>query len=176
VAFTQVTVTGNYQNPDGSPASGGVRFTPTVQMRNATSSSEINARTAVHIPITGGVLGPGSLAATTDPGTTPAGVATYEVTEYVQGQPRLTYFIEVPHDAGTINLNTHPRAGEVPISGQNFYASLAHTHPVGDLAVSGTASDSTFLRGDGAWAVPAGGAGTDQSGRAAALAMILGGV
>lgn len=35
----------------------------------------------------------------------------------------------------------------------------AHTHPVGDLDASGTADDSTFLRGDGTWATPAGGGG-----------------
>jgi hypothetical protein len=32
-----------------------------------------------------------------------------------------------------------------------------HTHPVADLETTGTASGSTFLRGDGAWATPAGG-------------------
>lgn len=38
-------------------------------------------------------------------------------------------------------------------------APLVHTHPVGDLTASGTPSSSTFLRGDGAWAAPAGGGG-----------------
>ena len=29
-----------------------------------------------------------------------------------------------------------------------------HTHPVGDLSTTGTASASTYLRGDGSWATP----------------------
>lgn len=33
-------------------------------------------------------------------------------------------------------------------------ASTSHTHPVGQLDASGTASSSTYLRGDGTWATP----------------------
>ena len=36
-------------------------------------------------------------------------------------------------------------------------AAASHTHAVGDISATGTASGTTFLRGDGAWAVPAGG-------------------
>lgn len=36
-----------------------------------------------------------------------------------------------------------------------FKADMDHTHPVSDLSTSGTASSSTFLRGDGSWATPA---------------------
>ena len=32
---------------------------------------------------------------------------------------------------------------------------VGHTHPVSDLTTSGTASSSTYLRGDGSWATPA---------------------
>jgi hypothetical protein len=33
-------------------------------------------------------------------------------------------------------------------------ASTSHTHPVTDLTATGTASSSTYLRGDGSWATP----------------------
>lgn len=36
------------------------------------------------------------------------------------------------------------------------------TQPVSSLAVTGTASSTTFLRGDGSWATPAGGGGSGQ--------------
>lgn len=39
---------------------------------------------------------------------------------------------------------------------------LLHNHKVGDIAATGTASDSTYLRGDGAWATPAGGGAVDS--------------
>lgn len=111
MAFTQITVTGTFQNSDGTPASGGIRFTPTAVMRNGTSATEINARTPVHAQVVNGVLSAVTLAATTDPGTTPTGV-TYEVSEHLTGQQRLTYHIAVPHDGGAISLDTHPRAQE----------------------------------------------------------------
>jgi len=38
-----------------------------------------------------------------------------------------------------------------------------HRHTVGDLEATGTPDTSTFLRGDGAWAVPAGGGGVGAS-------------
>lgn len=35
-------------------------------------------------------------------------------------------------------------------------AALAHTHPVADISATGTKDATTYLRGDGTWAVPAG--------------------
>ena len=43
-------------------------------------------------------------------------------------------------------------------------AAASHTHAVGDISATGTASGTTFLRGDGAWAVPAGGGNVSGSG------------
>jgi len=43
-------------------------------------------------------------------------------------------------------------------------AAASHTHVVGDISATGTASGTTFLRGDGAWAVPAGGGNVSGSG------------
>lgn len=34
------------------------------------------------------------------------------------------------------------------------YSRTNHKHPVGDLTTTGTASSSTYLRGDGTWATP----------------------
>jgi len=42
-------------------------------------------------------------------------------------------------------------------------AAAVHTHVVGDLTAAGTRSSATFLRGDGAWAVPPGTAGADYN-------------
>lgn len=36
---------------------------------------------------------------------------------------------------------------------------VAHSHPVGEITATGTASATTYLRGDGTWAIPAGGGG-----------------
>lgn len=42
-------------------------------------------------------------------------------------------------------------------------ADAEHTHTVGDLDATGTASATTYLRGDGSWAIPAGGSSyTDE--------------
>lgn len=103
MAFTQVTVTGNYQLPDGSAASGAVVFTPTAPMRNATATSETSVSAPVHAQIVAGALSV-VLAATTDPGTTPVGV-TYEVVEYVGTAVPRRYWLAVPHGGGTIDLD-----------------------------------------------------------------------
>lgn len=43
-------------------------------------------------------------------------------------------------------------------------AALSHTHPIADLTATGTKDSTTFLRGDGTWAVPAGGGGSSTWG------------
>jgi hypothetical protein len=101
VAFTYITVTGTYKNPDASNATGAVSFTPTATMRNGA----ITIADPVIGQLTSGALSV-SLAATDDSGTTPTGV-TYLVTEYIVGlaTPR-TYYLAVPHAGGSINLAT----------------------------------------------------------------------
>lgn len=37
------------------------------------------------------------------------------------------------------------------------FAAIGHLHPITDLSVTGTANATTYLRGDGTWATPAGG-------------------
>jgi len=37
---------------------------------------------------------------------------------------------------------------------------VGHTHPISDIEATGTPSATTFLRGDGSWAAPAGGGGS----------------
>lgn len=109
MAFTQITVTGRRQLPDGTPASGWVTFTPTVPMRNSTSTAETSMRAPVYGEIVAGVISAG-VAATTDPGTTPPG-ATYRVEERVTGVSTIrVYHLAVPHDSpsGVLDLDTAP--------------------------------------------------------------------
>lgn len=47
------------------------------------------------------------------------------------------------------------------ISNIDLSTDVTGSLPIGDINASGTASSSTFLRGDGSWAAPAGGGGGD---------------
>jgi hypothetical protein len=61
--------------------------------------------------------------------------------------------------SGAVN-SVNEQVGDVTlVAGDVGAAAAAHTHPVADLATTGTASSSTFLRGDGSWATPPGGSG-----------------
>jgi len=101
MAFTQVTLTGTYQDAAGNPLAGTVTFTLTTPIANA----DVIASVA---PITV-TLENGSfslvLAATDDPGTVPPGVP-YGVTEALSnGQPR-DYFISVSSATSPIDIST----------------------------------------------------------------------
>jgi hypothetical protein len=100
MAFTQITVSGTYKTADGTAAAGSVTFTPVVAMSNS--------NVVVSAPVVGQLNGFGvvsvSLAATTDPGTTPTG-NTYEVVEYLNNSGGVRrYNIVVTHNAGSLDL------------------------------------------------------------------------
>lgn len=42
-------------------------------------------------------------------------------------------------------------------------ANTSHAHTISDITATGTASASTYLRGDGSWSTPAGGGGVDTA-------------
>jgi lysophospholipase L1-like esterase len=108
VAFTQVTVTGTYRLADGTAAAGAVVFTPTVPLRNGTMeaaapiTAQLNSAGAVKAADGASPL---TLAATTDPGTVPAG-GTYDVAEYLINQPVRTYQIILSHLVASVDLST----------------------------------------------------------------------
>jgi hypothetical protein len=96
MAFTYVTVTHTFETAAGVAAGGTVDFTPIVSMHNG--------GTVVQKTVTATLSGAGvlsqMLAANTDPETRPTGT-TYKVVERIQGQPTLTYYIQIPHNGGT---------------------------------------------------------------------------
>lgn len=62
-------------------------------------------------------------------------------------------------------LSAHEAAADphpgylTPAEGDALYADLSHTHDVADINATGTLDDTTYLRGDGTWATPAGSGG-----------------
>lgn len=107
MAFTQVTVVGSYQLPDGTPVDGLVTFTPTQAMTNTDDTAEVSVLAPVVAAIVGGDV-TASLAATDDADTTPAGT-TYQVevrSHRHSGLVEPVWWLDVPADAGTIDLAT----------------------------------------------------------------------
>lgn len=113
MAFTQISITGSFQDASGAAVDGTVTFTPTVPMRNTEEATEATVDKPIVRAIVGGALASGTLAATDDPDTTPTG-ATYQVDVRINRISGVdTYFIEVPHDGGPLDLSTVPRATTV---------------------------------------------------------------
>lgn len=107
MAFTQVTVTGSYQLPDGTPVDGTVTFTPTQAMSNVAAEAEVSVSAPVVAAIVGGEV-TASLAATNDSGTTPTGV-TYKVevrSHRHSGLVEQVWWLAVPAAGGAIDLAT----------------------------------------------------------------------
>lgn len=96
MAFTYVTVTHTFETAADTAAGGAVDFTPVTPMHNGL--------TVVKKTVTATLSALGAmsqlLAANTDPETTPTGT-TYQVTERITGQATVTYYIQVPHNAGS---------------------------------------------------------------------------
>ena len=101
MAFSSVTITGTYETPDGNPADGEVVFEPTTAMRNGSTIVSGSQR----YRLVNGQFPVGSVvAATSDPGTSPAG-ASYRVTEFIEGARR-EYYIEVPSSPTVLDLGS----------------------------------------------------------------------
>ena len=62
------------------------------------------------------------------------------------------------------DLTGKPTLGTAAATAATDYATATHTHDVGDLDATGTPSATTYLRGDGTWATPAGGGGGGSAG------------
>jgi hypothetical protein len=107
MAFTFVTVTHTYRTAGDVVAGGQIDFRPIVPMHNG--STVISAKVTATLTGAGGLQV--QLAANTDPATTPTGT-TYEVTERITGQDPLIYFVQVPHDQGSL-LDLRDLAGWV---------------------------------------------------------------
>ncbi len=113
MAFTSVTVTHSFANPDGSGASGNAMFLLSGRMTNGSLSYMPSA------PVTSAFSSAGALSqalpANNDPATTPTGT-TWLITINVAGAKPETYEIVVPYNAagGTVDLGSLlPEAGQV---------------------------------------------------------------
>jgi hypothetical protein len=111
MAFTYVTITHVYETAADVPAAGFIDFTPVKPMHNGLTV----VQKTISAPLSGSGALSQLLAANTDPDTTPTGT-TYEVTERITGQPKISYFIQVPHDQGP-SLDIRSLAGWVGATG-----------------------------------------------------------
>lgn len=101
MAFTKVTILGDYDLPNGFDPIGTVSFTPSAVM--------VNGTTVVAAPVTRSLNIDGllviDLVANTDPATAPVGTF-YIVAEAINGVSR-SYTVIIPHNAGSsVDLTT----------------------------------------------------------------------
>lgn len=108
IATGQVTVS-NAIAADGTRGSGTVELRPAVSV---TGHDTIITTTAVTFTVTDGTAAAKTVAATDDPGLLPLGWR-YEVREYINGEYRPPYFIDVP-TGSVVDLSTAPRLETVP--------------------------------------------------------------
>jgi len=104
MAFTPITVTGEFLSATGEAGSGRVTFLATSAMRQPADNLTI-APTEITATLSASGTFSVTLYATNDTGTVPQGV-TYEVTERVRGAALNKYFISIDKDAvgGTVDL------------------------------------------------------------------------
>lgn len=102
MAFSTVSITHGFQNPDGSAASGTVEFTLEKRMTNGTTTVLPWSITAT-LSATGTISQ--ALVANNDSGTVPAD-ATYRVDIRILGASQETYWITVPTNGGSVDLGT----------------------------------------------------------------------
>lgn len=96
MAFTQVTVTRDYDLANGVDPYGTVSFTPSAWLVNGATVPAATVTTPLGV---GGKISV-ALFANTDLATLPAG-SYYTVREDVAGQPRRSYRVIVPHNVGS---------------------------------------------------------------------------
>ena len=104
MAFTPITVTGEFQSGSGEPEAGRVTFLATAPMRQASENITISP-TEITAQLSASGTFSVSLYATNDTGTEPKGV-TYEVTERIRGAALNKYFISIDKNAinGAVDL------------------------------------------------------------------------
>lgn len=144
MAFTYITLTRDYDTADGLDPAGTVTFTPVVPMVNGTV-------TIVAAPIRAlldvdGLLSV-SLAANTDPATTPSGTY-YNVVEDIVGQARRSYAVVIPHNGGSsIDLGTLAQLETAPLVSAYLTQALgdARYAPIGSGGSGSVALPATVL-------------------------------
>lgn len=104
MAFTYATITHSFLNPDGSAASGAVKFRLTQRMTNGSVSIMPGQSVTAAINGTTGAISQ-SLAANNDPDTVPQDVQ-WEVTIEQTGADVVSYYITVPTGGGSVDLGT----------------------------------------------------------------------
>jgi len=104
MAFTPITVTGEFLSATGGAGSGRITFLATSAMRQPADNITI-APTEITATLSASGTFSVVLYATNDTGTVPQGV-TYEVTERIRGASLNKYFISIDKDAigGTVDL------------------------------------------------------------------------
>ncbi len=145
MAFTTVTITQNFDAADGTEPSGTVTFTPTAPMLNA---GMVIPAAPVVARLDGGGTITIPLAANTDSGTSPAGLA-YQVAENINGVRR-SYLIQVPHDQGS-SLTLYSMVQLATPPGLSFPGGLGNVDTVtaanSTIVIGGTASNPTVRVG-----------------------------
>lgn len=170
MAFTYVTITHTFETAADLSAGGEIDFTPISPMHNGVT---IVKKTVTATLSSSGVLSQ-LLAANTDPDTIPTGTV-YQVDERVVGQPTLTYYVQVPHNAGnsidlrdlagwvggtgsgsgtvsSINGEGPDGAGNITLSAADVGAQLAD----GDLDGLAALGDGVPRRASGTWGLVSG--------------------